>query len=381
MKQQKIEQPQQVPPSYMVQQPWYPPEDEISLLDLWRVLVKQKQVIAGVTAIAVVVALLYALSVAPVYQAETHFLPPQAKEIQSLNVQGVQGVQGVSVDAVYSAYQRNLGSSRLQRQYFEQEGIRQLVEVDEASGNSDEQVFESFSRQLKINSSKKNKSALSLSVEWGDAETAARIANEYSALVDRETVKEFASNLRNAVSNRVRDIEYTIASKRKMAKQRREDRIAVLSEAIKVAATLGIVDRVEGDSISVMQQATPSATVVADLASAPLYYRGERALQAEIAVLKARSSDDPFISGLRDLQEELTRLQSVKIDESGLHAATIDRKAYAPEHRIKPKRKLIVVLGMVLGFMLGVFLAFFRNFLDNQRKEVEDDAKVISENL
>jgi len=40
-----------------------------------------------------------------------------------------------------------------------------------------------------------------------------------------------------------------------------------------------------------------------------------------------------------------------------------------------------VVLGMVLGFMLGVFLAFFRNFLDNQRKEVEDDAKVISENL
>jgi len=92
----------------------------------------------------------------------------------------------------------------------------------------------SFSRQLKINSSKKNKSALSLSVEWGDAETAARIANEYSALVDRETVKEFASNLRNAVSNRVRDIEYTIASKRKMAKQRRKDKVSQLVEADRI---------------------------------------------------------------------------------------------------------------------------------------------------
>ncbi|MBT5370541.1 MAG: hypothetical protein HOL17_02330, partial [Gammaproteobacteria bacterium] len=118
MEQQKTEEPQQIPLSYMVQQPWYPPEDEISLLDLWRVLVKQKRVIAGITAIAMVVALFYALSLAPVYQAETHFLPPLAKEIQSLNV------QGVSVDAVYSAYQRNLGSSRLQRHYFEQAGIR-----------------------------------------------------------------------------------------------------------------------------------------------------------------------------------------------------------------------------------------------------------------
>jgi len=505
MKQQKIEQPQQVPPSYMVQQPWYPPEDEISLLDLWRVLVKQKQVIAGVTAIAVVVALLYALSVAPVYQAETHFLPPQAKEIQSLNVQGVQGVQGVSVDAVYSAYQRNLGSSRLQRQYFEQEGIRQLVEVDEASGNSDEQVFESFSRQLKINSSKKNKSALSLSVEWGDAETAARIANEYSALVDRETVKEFASNLRNAVSNRVRDIEYTIASKRKMAKQRRKDKVSQLVEAdriqqeyleekivlLKAHALTDREDRIarlqEADlikraniqeKISLLQESAAkrradriamlqenlkmakqlgidqavsstsqvgSAQIEINTSSIPLYMYGVERLEVEIDVLKSRTTDapfiaelrglqqqlinldlnneiialqqrsndapfiaelrkleqqlkalksnkevgvlqqrtndDPFISGLRDLQEELTRLQSVKIDESGLHAATIDRKAYAPEHRIKPKRKLIVVLGMVLGFMLGIFLAFFRNFLDNQRKEVEDDAKVISENL
>jgi len=36
---------------------------------------------------------------------------------------------------------------------------------------------------------------------------------------------------------------------------------------------------------------------------------------------------------------------------------------YAPEQRIKPKRKLIVALGLILGLMLGVFAAFFVNFL------------------
>jgi LPS O-antigen subunit length determinant protein (WzzB/FepE family) len=95
----------------------------------------------------------------------------------------------------------------------------------------------------------------------------------------------------------------------------------------------------------------------------------------EVEVLQQRTDDDPFISGLRDLQEGLARLQSVKIDESGLHAVTFDRKAYPPEHRIKPKRKLIVVLGLVLGLMLGVFLAFFRNFLENQRRESGEGVK------
>jgi uncharacterized protein involved in exopolysaccharide biosynthesis len=43
--------------------------------------------------------------------------------------------------------------------------------------------------------------------------------------------------------------------------------------------------------------------------------------------------------------------------------------AMAPEHRSKPKRKLIVMLGFVLGLMLGIFIAFFMNFLQNQREE------------
>ena len=369
MEQQKTEEPQQIPLSYMVQQPWYPPEDEISLLDLWRVLVKQKRVIAGITAIAMVVALFYALSLAPVYQAETHFLPPLAKEIQSLNVQGVQGVQGVSVDAVYSAYQRNLGSSRLQRHYFEQAGIRQLMEVGGASNSSDEQIFESFSKQLKINSGKKNKSALSLSVEWGDAVIAARIVNQYSAFVDRETVKEFASNLHNAVTNRIRDIEYTIASKRDMAKQRREDKVSQLVEVdriqranleekivlLKAHALTDREDRIaklqeadiikranieekisllqenaakrRADRIDVLQEnlkmakrlgieqtmfstsQSGSAQIEINATSVPPYMYGVKRLEVEIEALKSRTNDAPFIAELRGLQQQLINLE------------------------------------------------------------------------
>ena len=84
-------------------QPVY--EDEISLIDLWQVLVRQKKIIFGLTAIVTVGAVLYALSLPPVYKAKTSFLPPSESDIQILNVQGI---QGISVDTVYAMFKQNL---------------------------------------------------------------------------------------------------------------------------------------------------------------------------------------------------------------------------------------------------------------------------------
>ena len=98
----------------------------------------------------------------------------------------------------------------------------------------------------------------------------------------------------------------------------------------------------------------------------PLYYRGYKALNAEIAILKARKSDDPFISGLRDLQEELTLLRSIKIEEEGMHSVTVDQAAYPPKTRIKPNRRLIVSLSTVVGLFLGICLVFFVSFVQKQ---------------
>ena len=102
--------------------------------------------------------------------------------------------------------------------------------------------------------------------------------------------------------------------------------------------------------------------------STPLYYRGFRALNEEIEVLKKRSSDDPFIVGLRDLQEKLTLLKSIKIEEKGLHAVSIDQAAYPPKKRIKPNRMRIVSVGTVVGLFLGIFFVFFVSFIQKLKE-------------
>ncbi len=89
----------------------------------------------------------------------------------------------------------------------------------------------------------------------------------------------------------------------------------------------------------------------------------------KIHQLESRKNDDPFIESLRGKESELARLVSIYIDPATVTTARLDQAAYAPDKRIKPRRKLIAVLGLVLGLMLGVFAAFFVNFIENQKQE------------
>ena len=199
-------------------------------------------------------------------------------------------------------------------------------------------------------------------MESDDPEFAAKLVNNYISFFDFETIKALVSAGRNSIASQIRDIKYTISSKREMAKIRRLDQIVNIEESANTALLLGIKDRV--DTTNVVQNNQLNITTT----STPLYYRGFRALNAEIEFLKNRKSDDPFISGLRDLQEQLALLRSIKIEEEGQHAVTIDQAAYPPKNRIKPNRRLIVSLGTVVGLFLGIFLVFFVSFVQKQRE-------------
>lgn len=87
--------------------------------------------------------------------------------------------------------------------------------------------------------------------------------------------------------------------------------------------------------------------------------------------LLSRENDDAYIGSLRKKEAELFRLSTYKIDLDQIQAVRVDQEAFPPQQRIKPKRKLIVMLGIVLGLMLGVFLAFFMSFLEDQRNKEE----------
>ena len=70
----KKETPPQQPTPQFYPQYYGPAEDEISLLDLWHVLVKRWRLIFIVSVLSMVMAIAYALSLPKTYQVEVHIL-------------------------------------------------------------------------------------------------------------------------------------------------------------------------------------------------------------------------------------------------------------------------------------------------------------------
>ncbi|MEA3455129.1 MAG: GumC family protein, partial [Campylobacterota bacterium] len=70
------------------------------------------------------------------------------------------------------------------------------------------------------------------------------------------------------------------------------------------------------------------------------------------------------------------RAETAIMESSTISNTRIIDKARSPGGMIKPKRKLIVLVGLILGFILGVAQAFLRDFLDNSIKTSEDIEKL-----
>ena len=350
------EQPQALQTMTYVPQYAQPFEDDtIDLYEMWITLWSKKWLVIGVTVIAALGSVVYALQQTPIYKAEALLLPPKAKDVQSLNVQGV---QGASTASVFAALKNNLSSRTLQKKFIKEYGLMEMLAPERTPETKDEEIYEGFAKMIKI----ENKGSTSISIELHDAEVAAQWVNDYIKFIDTETITLLVENMRNSITNRIRDIEYTIGSKRQMAKQRREDQIQQFQEASTIAVKLGAKDRVDATNVIQNNQLNISTSTT------PLFYRGYRALNAEIAILLNRKSDDPFIMGLRDLQESLALLRSIKIEDEGLRAVSVDQAAYPPKNRIKPNRRLIVSLGTVVGLFLGIFLVFFVSFVQKQKE-------------
>ena len=82
------------------------------------------------------------------------------------------------------------------------------------------------------------------------------------------------------------------------------------------------------------------------------------------------AANEHIYSFLQEKRAETAIVQSSTVSETRV----ID-SASQPEKPIKPKRALIVIVGLILGMIIGISLAFLRNYLDDTIKTVEDIEK------
>ncbi len=97
------------------------------------------------------------------------------------------------------------------------------------------------------------------------------------------------------------------------------------------------------------------------MGGALVYMRGSKALEAEIANLESRASNDPYIPGLRERQEKLSFLRKLKIDPSLVAMYQQDGAVSPPDKPVKPRKAIIMLIATLLGVGLGACVAVGRD--------------------
>ncbi len=350
--------PNQQPLSYV---PAYPPEDEINLLELWQTLWQNKGWIVAITTLTTVLTVVAVLRMPSTYQVTAYFYPPKAEQVAEL--------QGIDTSVAYAKFIKNLKSRALRRQFFEQQQLFKALTADKPLDDKmplevqQNQFFEQqFNELLRVQEDKKEANSASIAYEGGDKERIRDGLNGFVAFVQQYTLDELVNGVKANTQFKINEINDQIAAKRALAQQEVDDRRAQLTEALAVAQQLNIVEeRV------VWQNQTNSISV--NTQNLPDYTRGTKALTAEIASLKNRKSNDPFINGLRDLQEQLKFLANrLNIDKNKIQVVSIEQPAQIPAEPIKPKRPLIVVISFVLGLFFSIMVVLIKNAVTQARQ-------------
>lgn len=403
--------------------------DEISLVDLWLSLAKQKWVFVVVPGVCVALALAYVLffqSDAKLYESKMIFLPPMQADVLPFK-QG--GEENISSAQLFERFSVSLLSRKNQSEYFDEfellDKIKEIADVGEKGRKplNKERVYNRFHNTISIELSEpidtqsivvgddaynENKSKVStienfkrlknkfgkkietiriqqitLSVKGEEAQLISDLINGFGAFAERQTINDHINDLdrkraqkieslhvkikqlkartkqsrensiiRSEEQDRIAEqkiadqvsvlrvkaktvrlaeiqrleendklskftIEEQIVELRERAETQRLDMIAQLNEALVLAKNLEIkrpsyisVDdsRTQGPS-DVGRGAVAALSEISKQGHA-LYLKGEDTLKEEIRKLKARQSNDPFISGFRTLQGKLRQLET-----------------------------------------------------------------------
>ncbi|MCI0916078.1 LPS O-antigen chain length determinant protein WzzB [Pseudomonas stutzeri] len=354
-------------------------DEEIDLVELAKALWAQKAVIIAVTIAGAAIALAYVLFSTPVYEAKATVLPPLLSDIAAYNAGRLESslyssdedgkssrpnqapLKPFTVEEVYSVFTRNLRSQSLRRDIFNDLYLPILPEIERAGPR--DLLWSKFNGLITITAPDNQRTELyEVTVNQSTAELAAAWANELIKRAAIASERDMQRNVASELSARMHSVERRIASLRSTAQQRREDRIAILREALSVAKEVGMT------SPQVVAGRTASSDELSAFVDGSLtYMRGAKAIEAEMKVLETRASDDPFIPELRSLQEQLAFLKTVDVTPANVSVFRLDSAAEVPETPIKPKKTLIVALGIVLGGMLGVFAALIRTLVRREK--------------
>ena len=406
--------------------------DEIDLRKLFNSLVEKKLFIFSVTAFVTLLAIIYALLITPTYKAVSSFTSPSTSSVISINKLQL---TNDTKKSVFSIFLTNISSRKLQTKVFLDGDYLTVFNpennpIDDVN-NFIIQTLESVELDPPNVTAKTlglgflNELPYSISMQGSDAESISMYLNDLVITANNNTIEKMMGIIRQKVAIRldeiaikrellltaaerdrlskieqikeedaqkIREINDQIDRARFKAKEDRFNEIVVLTDAAKLARSLGVKE----NNFKLIGDETNSNLTIAigENNNLPKWYLyGEKALLERVELLESRTSDDPFIPELVILKNQLNEVQnnnllktlearqddspfvaeiikldiekieleSTIIDLTGVNTMQINQVAISEP--IKSNKRMIVVTAFIVSFMMSIFLALIMGAL------------------
>jgi len=400
-------------------------DDEIDLRQLFKSLKERSRFIVRFTGIVTLIAIVYVLSLTDKptqYKVETSFLKPNVSSILNLNqntflkeTASTANTANTAI-SVFNEFLTTLNSKVLHKKVFIDGGYREKL------GNKGIPLI-----SITIN---KHEAGIEvphiLSAESSNPDVVSEFLNEVVIAADKETINYFIINQKLKITNRLneittkrqllltklkqdrlsqikrikeadnqklQEINNKIDAARLIAKTERMNQIVILTNAAKLAATLGITDNNlnlfnNGKNNTNLNIAIQSGTNIPDW-----YLFGETVLLEMVSSLQNRTSDDPYIPELvllnnqinevnnntllqtleqrlddspfatkiSQLDIETIQLESISPDSTGINAMQLYQAATSEIIPTRNTNRLLIGLAFIGSFILSILLIFLMN--------------------
>ena len=374
--------------------------DEIDLRKLAKSLKERRWFIFGFTGFVTLLAIVYVLLLPPPsisYIATTSFTKPSKSSFILNNDK----IPSVTRESIYSSFLDNIIIESLQKKVFtEGDYLSRLNKQNEPVGDVDKYI----SGFLNSASLEKKGELNTFSIQGANAKILTDFLNELVIEVNNKTVNEIKSNHKqkiafglDEIATQVKEINDQIDGLRYKAEQDRLNQILRLTEDVKLARSLGVIEN----------NFTQSSDTLTTASLPNWYLYGEKALLARINILKSRTSDDPFIPELVTLNNKLNEVQNNKtlkaleehqdddtsyssffsslnalnkkkvklesniidLDSSTINAVQVIKSASAKQIPIKSRNKIIVAMASFGSFMISIALVLLANLFKEDETE------------
>jgi LPS O-antigen subunit length determinant protein (WzzB/FepE family) len=371
-------------------------DDEIDLVELVVNLWNEKLLIVLSTVIVSAVSLIYVFTATPVYKSSIQVHSPSPAEVSYLNQTPHYQITPKEIFAEFL-------SKLLSVSHVNKIGNEHSELVSEALNlKNDENLVTNLEkiRKIDIPNIKKKTNEIApdqyfLTYEGTNRQKMQELILADLILAKNSTLEEIHERYKNSLQLKINELsrkqqlqleglEVELESRKFYVLSSRKDRLIQLREAVKIAEALKIKT-----PTSLAKLATSSASKQVEITAElnnnqdPLYLRGTKLLSAEINSLE-QLSDKVFLDEkVRQLtanqliianNREINQLENIlssfadNVTDIQLHS----RSTNTPQTPIKPKKALIIAMGILLGGILGIFLAIARIIYKNygQKKAI-----------